>query len=90
MRVRCPVARGPYANPTPGRVWCRLSKADVLMGEHPGGFARLVAEADGMAPEHPLQGYMEIIERDLDRTFPHNEVFREKAPTPPAPPPRRG
>lgn len=58
-----------------GRAWCNLCGADKLMENNVGVFDDFQAQADALAQDSPLQEFMEVIERDLDRTFPHNERF---------------
>jgi len=62
-----------------GWAWRCLCAADRLEAASPGVFDQLVAEAD--RPEHvdgEMATYLEVIERDLDRTFPHNDRFSVK------------
>lgn len=58
-----------------GRAWSHLCGANKLMENNIGVFDDFQAQADALAPDSPLQEFMEVIERDLDRTFPHNERF---------------
>jgi len=41
-------------------------------------YDNLVAGADDLSEDHPLQTFLEIVERDLDRTFPHHDQFNIK------------
>lgn len=63
-----------------GRAWEKLVRSEARMNENPGLYAKLVE-----ASEHPmvdenesLRNYLEVVDRDLDRTFPHNDVFTDK------------
>lgn len=59
-----------------GWSWRVLCGADKLEARSPGRFDELALEADG--PQSAMMAdYLEIIERDLDRTFPHNERFSQ-------------
>ena len=59
-----------------GWSWRVLCGADKLEVRSPGRFEELAAEAD--TPQNAIMAdYLEIIERDLDRTFPHNERFSQ-------------
>jgi hypothetical protein len=61
-----------------GRAWEYLLGANTLIAKHPTKYAELIAEADTIASDHPLQEMLEIIDKDLDRTFPHNDRFTVK------------
>ena len=41
-------------------------------------YDNLVAGADNLPADDPLQTFLEIVERDLDRTFPHHDQFNIK------------
>jgi hypothetical protein len=59
-----------------GWSWRVLCGADKLEVRSPGRFEELAAEAD--TPQNAIMtDYLDIIERDLDRTFPHNERFSQ-------------
>eukprot|EP00041_Stephanoeca_diplocostata_P014048 m.252170 g.252170 ORF g.252170 m.252170 type:complete len:500 (+) comp19557_c0_seq3:192-1691(+) len=74
MKVKQRCRKG-IPNSIRGRAWQMLCGADVLCSNNRGKYEELVAEADRLPSDHPLQQYLEIIDRDLDRTFPHNERF---------------
>eukprot|EP00039_Didymoeca_costata_P001091 m.49651 g.49651 ORF g.49651 m.49651 type:complete len:399 (-) comp10622_c0_seq7:1571-2767(-) len=60
-----------------GRAWERITGSDQLMLDNPGKYQEFVAAADKTTSKELLE-YMEIVDRDLDRTFPHNDVFTSK------------
>lgn len=65
-----------------GKAWRLLcGSVERRQAEEPlqsGLFDQLADRADQLPADHALQEFLEIIERDLDRTFPHHDFFREK------------
>jgi hypothetical protein len=73
VKERC---RKGIPNTMRGWSWRVLCGADKLEVRSPGRFEELAAEAD--TPQNAIMtDYLDIIERDLDRTFPHNERFSQ-------------
>lgn len=56
-----------------GRIWARLTGADELMAANPGLFAKLAATE--VAPDDPAVPFLEVIDKDLHRTFPDHVMF---------------
>jgi hypothetical protein len=77
VKARC---RKGIPNSLRGWAWRCLCGADQLeVNAPPGRFNQLVAEAEHpVNATGPMAEYLEIIERDLDRTFPHNDRFSVK------------
>eukprot|EP00038_Savillea_parva_P009085 m.181152 g.181152 ORF g.181152 m.181152 type:complete len:481 (-) comp15175_c0_seq1:75-1517(-) len=76
VKERC---RKGIPNTLRGWAWRCLCGADKLEAASPGRFERLVAESGDPAHKSgKMAEYLEIIERDLDRTFPHNDRFSVK------------
>jgi hypothetical protein len=58
-----------------GLAWMQLTGARSLASSNEGEFQRLVYEARAIT-EGPLVPFFDIIEKDLDRTFPHHNQFK--------------
>ncbi|KAI7862439.1 rab-GTPase-TBC domain-containing protein [Spinellus fusiger] len=60
-----------------GQAWFHYSGAEEKMAKHPGDYQSYVDKASDANKENE---YLEIIERDLHRTFPDNIQFKSKSP----------
>lgn len=62
-----------------GRAWaCLLGVTPAFTEKYGGKYQELVAEADTVQEGDAMAEFLEIIERDLDRTFPETDRFVEK------------
>lgn len=58
-----------------GRVWQTMTGS--VKKRELGRFEGLQAEADALMPGDKEYAFLDIIERDLDRTFPHHDMFAD-------------
>ena len=58
-----------------GKAWFKLTGACILKEGNGGEYARLV-KTSSQITEGPLMPYYDVIEKDLDRTYPHHTQFK--------------